>query len=270
MKTFAYLLFVSAFSILNASVASFASDDLPSFDPLKISTETGFTNVYGKLDRSSIASNSGILQIVGVLYSPNGGICTASLIGEDLILTAAHCVLSGGQLMAGRFSFQLGKQYHQVLAESSVKHVWWGTGAPDRFPEHDYAIARLTSPLGKTFGYFGVIGSTSPVGLEIFLAGYGYLSGSHALTVTTNRCNIRGTAERSLLMHDCDSSRGDSGAPVYGCYETSGCMIHALHIAEYRYGKDRSLVVENWTPETSNLAVPSSAFTSLVRQLRAQ
>ena len=62
-------------------------------------------------------------------------------------------------------------------------------------------------------------------------------------------CDVRGSAaEGSLLLHDCDATKGDSGSPLLLAGE-GGYRLVAIHVATLQQGG-----------RTLGVAVPASAF----------
>jgi protease YdgD len=197
-------------------------------------------------------------------------------VGKKLILTAAHCLVNDkGEFVKGDYRFHLGMIKGKALASSTVNHAWWGG---TKFPTiisraNDWALLRLDNPLGKRFGYFGTIGvSGSKLYGDreaLYLAGYGTLTSSDTLHFPTVSCEARESfAFGGGFYHDCDSSRGDSGGPMYSC-SGQDCWIYGINVAEFRQGKKVSLKVSEYSSRHANLAVAGKQFVNtLVKVLK--
>jgi protease YdgD len=231
-------------------------------------------NVFGRNDRKSISDaaplNQWVSSRVGKLSLPDGTSCTAFLASEDLAVTNAHCVDDNeGGFMRGGYSFCLGYRRGDCLARSAVDYIWWGTLAADAGERQwDWAILRLEEPLGETFGYFGV--RAPRVGDRVSFAGYGnnFFDGQE-LSIHED-CSIRSFyahREKAWMYHDCDMSRGDSGAPIFTCEEALGCWVLGLHAAEERQGGDRSLYLKRYSDAFGNIAVFPRKYLQKLREL---
>jgi V8-like Glu-specific endopeptidase len=231
-------------------------------------------NVFGNNDRKSISDaappNQWVASRVGKLHLPDGTSCTAFLASDDLAVTNAHCVDDDdGSFMQGSYSFCLGYRQGACLARSGVDYVWWGTLAADAGERQwDWAILRLDDALGETFGYFGI--RAPRVGDRVSFAGYGkdFFDGQE-LSIHEN-CSIRSfyaRREKAWMYHDCDLSRGDSGAPIFTCEEMVGCWVLGLHAAEERQGGDQSLYLERYSEPFGNIAVFPRKYLPKLREL---
>lgn len=227
-------------------------------------------NVFGPNDKELVSSDSRHFSLIGRLIAPNGSFCTASLVWKNLILTAAHCVFSNGEFMKGNYKFLLGASQGKNVAESEISYVWWGTTNPQAHRDLDWAIIKLTKPLGEQYGYFGWKTSTEELQNGFMQAGYGNLFYKGESMTEVKKCSMKAIfEEKGLLYHDCDSSQGDSGSPLFTC-DKSICFILALHVAEYRNGKDASLVLDQYSDQNANIAIFTKSFSSKLKELRNQ
>lgn len=159
------------------------------------------------------AGESGRFAAVGRVNNGTGTYCTGVLVGPDVALTSAHCLINrrtGRWLKPDSIHFLLGYDrgsygFHATVAE-------YRTGAEARSgtsgtPEGDWALLRLRkkapdkfAPVavgGETAGPFQVVGFASPR--------------KYALSRSTD-CVAR--RFKKLLLSRCPSSGGMSGAPL--------------------------------------------------------
>lgn len=279
MKTCFYLIFLSL--ALSLAIPSDARLSVNIDETKDAAHGMGFdlpqtANVFGAADRDLITPENivghRVRNKIGKLIDPLGLGCTASLIWKNLILSAAHCVYdedNPGELLKGEYRFCIGHDEDgNCEAESSVNHFWWGTlDADSGGRQNDWVILRLDEPLGDRFGYFGW---RTPDSWEdnVNLAGFGgFFFGGNRLNINTN-CRLRGSfRDDKLFLHDCDTSRGDSGSPVFTCNDDD-CRIVALHVAAYRNGEDSSLVVDEYSQDVANIAISPKQFGEKIRELR--
>ncbi|MDB2426195.1 hypothetical protein N9W41_01485 [bacterium] len=101
---------------------------------------------------------------------------------------------------------------------------------------------------------------------KLSTAGYSpqFNNNSEDLTYSINDCRIHKTVYNDqVAMHDCDSSYGDSGAPIYKCDKEGFCQIFALHIG-FLNGYVEN---ESFTEHFSNYAVTTNGIHKHVKYL---
>ncbi len=172
-----------------------------------------------------------IQSTTAALYEPSAGgrggaLCTASLIGKDIAVTAAHCVQPGGPkpvLLFGRDVHSPQTIKRQVTGVSVNPR--WKTRAGKGMDEGDIALVRF--PGGLPSGYQTVKPLDSEKSLKkgdtAVLAGYGISNArTHAGAGVLRKTSVKilnsrpGKSEMILdQSHGRGACHGDSGGPAY-------------------------------------------------------
>jgi V8-like Glu-specific endopeptidase len=238
-----------------------------------------WANVIGSDDRVPMLSDTMPWSAIGRLSIGESGVCTATLVASDIILTAAHCLIDerSGRLhhldKAVVFSpnYKNGAAYHHARVIS----VWMGTRTPRKELWNDYAFARISEPLGNMYGTIPVR-SFDGDHLEkegpklVSLAGYS-LDFEEAKTAGVHlNCNIKQVVKdddiRKLLAHDCDMRPGASGGPILS-FTNESAVIVGVNVAERNYMISVSRILGRSIPynlrTSANLAVTTDRMMGL-------
>ena len=180
-------------------------------------------------------SNEPGFPAVGWLQSA-GGLCTATLIGCQTVLTAAHCLCTdprtGNDLAPAECASAglLGTAdkavfFHDagVFAVSSVVvHPERDPGSESSNPLHDLAVIRLATPVTGIAP--AVINQNAAIasGVTGTIVGFGLTSGSasdlgikRSGAITTSPCDIPGHVCWEFSGSQSNTCSGDSGGPLF-------------------------------------------------------
>lgn len=158
---------------------------------------------------------------VGRLDIQGKGFCTAALIRESLILTAAHCVYdSDGRLIdTSRFRFSAGLRYGRAEATRSVRSLvahpdyqHEGDLARDEEVAVDIAVLQLDQPIRRNRVQPFRIAERPSTGDQVGIVSYG--RGRSETPSLQEVCSVTGQ-HRGVVVMNCDVDYGSSGSPVF-------------------------------------------------------
>lgn len=217
-------------------------------------------NVFGTDNRVEMTSEDYPWSTIGKLSSG----CTGTLVGKNLMLTAAHCVYDEKEEILSNFTYFYPNLINNVYATRSwMEYIWSGTKNPRKSRGDDWAIVRLSEPLGDTYGWMGVDSGEYDT---VTNAGYasnfqsGLTAGVHVGCKVTER-------QPKTFYHDCDNGRGASGGPIF-IMKGKAAYVVGIAVAEFREDGDKSLSIDKYDHKYANIAVPAATFLEKLKGLK--
>jgi protease YdgD len=114
--------------------------------------------VFGKDDRVKTDPDSGLWQAVGQLETKSHLVCTATLVAEDVVVTAGHCFINKHGRFDPAISFTVGLAGNEFSEQSTIREVQVdkaflaglehrpdGTYIPKKIAGRDFAFVRSAS-----------------------------------------------------------------------------------------------------------------------------
>ena len=192
----------------------------------------GPQKIIGADDRQPVSDTSGFPERAQVLVVLPAGRCSGALIGPDLVLTAGHCVHSGGPggqwmnravVYPGRNGPVAPFGSCQATRLYSVKG--W---TENRNPAYDFGAIKLNCDIGSQIGWLGYFWrSGTLVGTGARISSY---PGDKPLEQWTHTDLVRSNS--ALQAHyRTDTVGGNSGSAVFASDVPTGCgyCAHTVH-----------------------------------------
>lgn len=166
------------------------------------------------------------------LVTFSGGGCTGWLINKNTVVTAGHCVHSGGSGGDWRSNVRVypgrngsSSPYGSCTAKRLYSVNGWTNSKDEAF---DYGAIKLNCTIGNTVGWFGYFWQSASLNLfPATVAGY---PDDKPVQQWKSVGVIRVSQTRQVFYKN-DTRPGQSGAPVY--YNRSGCGQCSMAIHTY-------------------------------------
>lgn len=186
-------------------------------------TQSQSNGIIGGVDVP--AGNQITRSIVAVYDAAQGALCTGSLLENNIVLTAAHCVSDNPSDMFVMFDTKLsGESEHRQVDKAAVTPYWASNQMNDK-NTGDLGLVHFTGdiPVGYAPATFLSNAKLLKKGTTVILAGYGIsdgVSGDGAGTLRATNVKIA-DAKFSSTEVELDQTKGtgachgDSGGPAY-------------------------------------------------------
>lgn len=245
------------------SVASLWEEPFLEYDPS--------SGAY-KLFTQSFAQKMGLCPSEPFRDQPTGPVCTATLVGEDLLLTAGHCVLNEMECAKSRFVFGFSITEAGGSAPSIVPatEVYTCAEVVSRYVNHtstnavraDYALVRLDRKVaGHKIVPIARDGDLAK-GDSVFMLGYP--SGLPLKVV--GGATVRDSSAPGFFIADMDAFGGNSGSPIFN--ERTHAIEGVLFAGDqdYALNEDETCVIVSRRGQNEGSG-EAATKTSLLRSL---
>lgn len=175
-------------------------------------------------------------EAVGRLNLDGLGFCTATLISESRVLTAAHCLFdrsSGARLDDSRIEFLAGWRSGRAEAIRRVtRSAVWPAYVPAQTADismipSDIAVLELDRPIRTTSISPIAIGASAPAtGNPVTVISYA--RGRSEAPSIQETCHVLEQRADRVTVLSCDIDFGSSGSPVLAADRTGGSAIVSL------------------------------------------
>lgn len=193
------------------------------------------TGILGSDDRVQVSDTDeypySAVCYIEVAFSTGAECGTAFMIGDNIAVTAAHCVYKNGELVSdvkvwpGKDGFSIfGNPFGTAESISIFKAPNYNQGD---FYKYDWAIIVLDENIGNDTGWFGfTCYQPDYLTTTLTLSGYPHSDQYHQYTATGNAMKYvdKVSEQEYRFQHNMDSTEGQSGSPIYN----SSYMVYGI------------------------------------------
>jgi len=229
-------------------------------------------NPHGDTPGEPIDASQPPARAIGLLEMSDGGLCSASVVADDVILTAAHCLFDENHQSVAAERFSAGYDQGNFVATARIRDAY----VPPQFDHrrfletnevdgYDWALLRLDRAVGRETGILPIRAldreeleaMTNQDGPTMIQVGYGNEQSDHP--VARRGCHLSMVWKDNTYVHRCGTVPGDSGSPDL-IQENDSYMIIGIESAE----------LDSRDLEGADMAVSSAAFATALPDFLAR
>lgn len=194
--------------------------------------DVGIESIIGTDDRTRNMVTTTYPERTITLVTFDGGRCSGAMIGPNTVLTAGHCVHSGGSAGGWRTNVRVypGRNGAQSpFGSCGARNLYSVYGwVRDRDERYDYGAIKLDCTVGNTTGWLGFWWqAASLVGLRAIIDGY---PGDKPLEQWRATDSVRVNDDLQIFYQN-DTIPGSSGSSVYSTQSSfcTGPCVMGIH-----------------------------------------
>jgi MYXO-CTERM domain-containing protein len=180
---------------------------------------------------NTLQSAEGLCSDQRFLADPTAGFCSATLIDDDLVLTAGHCVTDANACANVRVVFHYYRTDATTLATATSEDVYRCSELVVQNQDHsnghdrDYAIFRLDRPATPRHVPAAVSLDTAPLAVGTSVTCIGYPSGIPCKVDSGGHVRTSQINQGDSFLATTDTFHGNSGS---GIYDTTSGLLHGI------------------------------------------
>jgi glutamyl endopeptidase len=195
--------------------SSIPASQLMALKPM--TADVGIESVLGFDSRVQTYTNRFPQRAIGLITKSGAQYCTGWLIGNNTVVTAGHCVATGGSGKVNSpslYRFYAGQNgtsspYGYCTVKGTYAPVGWVNQNKD---DYDYGFLKLNCTVGNTVGTFGYFYTTASLsGQTTVISGY---PGDKPKTQWESVDEVRVNQSKRIFYKN-DTIGGQSGSPVW-------------------------------------------------------